>query len=107
MAFWSAVAAAAAFVCSSNVSGIQKRQLRLPHSKRSSPSRRVGAQHLHHLGYMPEVVQSAGDVRVGIAADDVDVEGVLPGAAFDGARFDFGEVEVEHGEGAEGSVEGA
>lgn len=47
------------------------------------------------------------DAEVLGAAEQVDVEKVLPGAAAEGPGFDFGEAEVAKGEGAEGLEERA
>jgi len=62
----------------------------------------VAAEDSEEVGEFFEVAEGALNAEILGAAEQVDVEEVLPGAAAEGARFDFGEAEIAEGEGAEG-----
>src|ERR1019366_3485520 len=67
----------------------------------------VAAQNAQHVGEFLQVRERALDAFFLRAADEVEVEQVLPGTAAQGARLDFDDAQITQREGAQGAEERA
>src|ERR1041384_6051258 len=55
---------------------------------------RIAAEHADALDHLAEVRQRAFDARLVLVAGQIEVKRILPRAAFDGPRFDLGQINV-------------
>ena len=62
----------------------------------------VASENSYEFGDLSEIFKRVPDCRIGIAAQQIEVEKVLPGLTAKRSRFDFGEIQVTQCEACHG-----